>query len=198
MAGRPNLPQFDRVYDQYKMRAMVDDLQRWFRTVETDIQAATQAASEFAGEHNDLPGRAVDDAHPISAISALQSALDAKASVAAVASNTAAIGVNATAIGVNVTAIGVNATELADHESRITVLEADAVATFAQRIDDTTASTVYYFGEAAPGTLDAASVWRISRITFITPGEDDVDIEWADGDSSFDNVWDDRLILGYS
>lgn len=161
MAGRPNLPQFDRRYDEYKMRAMVDDLQRWFRTVETDIQAATQAASEFAGEHNDLAGRDEDDAHPISAITGLQANLD-------------------------------------DHETRITVLEADAVAIFAQRIDDTTASTVYYFGEAVPGTLDAVSLWRISRITFITPGEDDVDIEWAEGNSNFDNIWDDRLGLAYS
>lgn len=184
MAGRPNLPQFDREYDQYKMRTFVDDLQRWFLSVESDIQAAAQSGSEFAGEHNDLPGRSEDDAHPISAITALQAALDAKASVAAVAANSAAIGVNATAI--------------ADHETRITVLEDDAVATFAQRIDDTTASTIYYFGEAVPGTLDANALWRISRITFITPGEDDVDIEWADGDSDFDNIWDDRLGLSYS
>jgi len=177
MAGRPNLPQFERQYDQYKMRALVDDLQRWFRSVEGDIQAATQAASEFAGEHNDLAGRDAADTHPVSSISGLQVALDGKASVAAVAANTAVI---------------------VNHESRITVLEADAVATFAQRVDDTTTSTIYYFGEAVPGTVDADALWRIQRITFITPGEDDVDIEWANGDSAFDNIWNDRLALPYS
>ena len=92
MAGRPNLPQFDREYDQYKMRALVDDLQRWFRSVENDLQAATQAASEFAGEHNDLDGRSADDAHPISAITGLQAALDSLLSL--IAANGAAIIVN--------------------------------------------------------------------------------------------------------
>ena len=198
MAGRPNLPQFEGEYDEYKMRVLVDDLQRWFRSVESDIQAVTVAASEFAGEHNDLAGRDAADAHPISAISGLQSTLDGKASSAVVAANTAAIGVNAAAIGVNATAIGVNTGAIAGHETRITDLENEAVATFAQRVDDTTSSSVYYFGEAQPGVVDASALWRIQRITFITPGEDDVDIEWADGNSSFDNVWDDRLILGYS
>lgn len=174
MAGRPNLPQFDREYDKYKMRALVDDLQRWFRSIESDIQGTS---ANFDGVHNDIDGRSAADAHPISAITGLQTALDGKASVASVASNTALI---------------------AGHETRITDLENEAVPTFAQRIDDTTSSTVYYFGEAQPGVLDAASTWRIQRITFITPGEDDVDIEWADGNSDFDKVWDDRLGLSYS
>ncbi len=88
MAGRPNLPQFDREYDEYKMRALVDDLQRWFQNIESDIQGTS---ANFDGVHNDINGRSDADAHPISAITGLQSALNGKASVASVASNTADI-----------------------------------------------------------------------------------------------------------
>ena len=174
MAGRPSLPQFEGKYDEYKMRAFVDDFQRWFRSIESDIQGTS---ATFDGVHNDINGRDAADAHQISAITGLQSALNGKASVASVASNTALI---------------------AGHETRITDLENEALATFAQRVDDTTASTIYFFGEAQPGVVDLSALWRIQRITFITPGQDDVDIEWADGNSNFDNVWDDRLILAYS
>lgn len=177
--ARPNLPQFDKAYDHYKMRAMVDDLQRWFRTIE---QGLDDTGNAIIGEHNDLGGRGEPDAHPISAIDGLESALDDNAA-------------NISTLDIRV---GVNETAVADHEIRITTLENDAVATFAQRIDDTTSSTIYYFGEAQPGVVDANALWRIQRITFITPGEDDVDIEWADGNSDFDNIWDDRVGLSYS
>ena len=66
------------------------------------------------------------------------------------------------------------------------------------RLDDTVNGTVLYFGTAKAGTLNAAATWQIQRITFTTPGQDDLDIEFADGDLKFDNVWDDRLALAYS
>ena len=43
-----------------------------------------------------------------------------------------------------------------------------------------------YFGEAQPGSDITAAVWRVSRLT-ITGKR----IEWADGDSDFDNTFDD-------
>ena len=43
-----------------------------------------------------------------------------------------------------------------------------------------------YFGEAQPGSDITAAVWRVSRLT-ITGKR----IEWADGDSNFDNTFDD-------
>jgi hypothetical protein len=66
------------------------------------------------------------------------------------------------------------------------------------RLDDTVNGTVLYFATAKAGTLDAASLWQIQRITFTTPGQDDLVIEWADGNIKFDNIWDDRLGLSYS
>lgn len=68
----------------------------------------------------------------------------------------------------------------------------------ASRLDETVGGTVLYLGLAKIGTLNAAEFWQIQRITFVTPGEDDLEIQWADGDSNFDNVWDDRLGLVYS
>lgn len=59
-------------------------------------------------------------------------------------------------------------------------------------VDDTTA----YRGEAAPGSSESASVWRIQRITFGADG--DVTRQWADGDAEFDNQWSQRTTLSYS
>lgn len=80
--------QFEPDYDVYKMRALVDDLERQFGSTGATL------IELLATEHNDLPGRDAPDAHPISAITGLTAAL-------------AAIGLT-----------------LADHESRIAILEA--------------------------------------------------------------------------
>jgi hypothetical protein len=88
MAALFTTVQFENVYDVYKMRALVDDLERQFGNIQGEF-------TEIAGlEHNDLPGRGEPDAHPISAITGLTAAL-------------AAIGLT-----------------LADHETRIAILEA--------------------------------------------------------------------------
>ncbi len=175
--ARPNLPQFEPGYDFYKMRTLVDELNRWIDTVESGESGAGGGGGGggFEGEHNDLAGRGAANAHPIVAITGLQAALDALLTL--VAQNGAAITIN---------------------DGRITILEDEILVANAQRVDDTTSSTVYYFGEAVPGSLESEPVWRLSRGTFITPGEDDFELEWADGNNSFDNVWDDRLAGSYS
>jgi hypothetical protein len=58
----------------------------------------------------------------------------------------------------------------------------------ALRKDDTGIYT--YLGEAIPGTATSAAEWRIQRIT-----NADSTIVWADGNGSFDNVWDDHATL---
>lgn len=65
---------------------------------------------------------------------------------------------------------------------------------FATRVDEVS-SALTYVGWATPGTLDAASTWRIMRMSVtgtVTA------IEWADGDENFNNVWSDRASLSYS
>lgn len=63
----------------------------------------------------------------------------------------------------------------------LTVLMADA------------STTVSYVGEAAAGSSTSASVWRIKRLD-TTSG---LELKFADGNTFFDNVWDDRTLLSY-
>lgn len=62
-------------------------------------------------------------------------------------------------------------------------------------LDDTEAGGISYVGEADPGTATAAAAWRIKKLIETGP---DVAVTWADGDSDFDNVWDNRASLSYS
>jgi hypothetical protein len=64
----------------------------------------------------------------------------------------------------------------------------------ALRVDDTTTANVTYVGYAVIGSLSSASVWKIKKID-TTSG---VVITWADGDSSYNNIWDNRASLSYS
>ena len=63
----------------------------------------------------------------------------------------------------------------------------------AVRLDDASA-TVSYVGEAAAGSAESAAAWRVKRIDESAG----TSILWADGDTNFDNVWDDRTSLTYT
>lgn len=65
---------------------------------------------------------------------------------------------------------------------------------YAIRVDEAT-TTVTYVGKATIGVLTSAASWLIFRITTTTTL---TTVEWADADSNFDNVWDDRASLTYS
>lgn len=69
-----------------------------------------------------------------------------------------------------------------------------SASTYATRVDEASA-TVTYVGEAQPGVAAASALWRIKRIT--VSGVVTL-IEWADGNSDFDNVWNNRASLSYS
>lgn len=62
------------------------------------------------------------------------------------------------------------------------------------KVIDVVGSTTY-IGEADPGSALASAVWRIKRIQVVG---DVSTILWADGNSDFDNVWDNRAALSYS
>lgn len=70
----------------------------------------------------------------------------------------------------------------------------ESMANYALRYDYVDATTSY-LGEAVPGSLSSAAVWRVKLLTF---AGDDVTVTYADGDSDFDNVWDNRASLTYS
>lgn len=59
---------------------------------------------------------------------------------------------------------------------------------------DEASATVSYIGEAAPASSTSASVWRIRKLD-TTSG---VALLYADGNTQFDNVWDNRASLTYT
>ena len=57
------------------------------------------------------------------------------------------------------------------------------------------AGDVYtYYGEAVPGSQTSTASWRIRR-EYVDSGVEIV--EFADGNSNFDNIWDNRASLDY-
>ena len=59
---------------------------------------------------------------------------------------------------------------------------------------DFVGDSVIYKGEAIPGTSNNTPSWQISKITVL---DEDVTVSWANGNSKFDKVWDDRLSYNY-
>ena len=59
---------------------------------------------------------------------------------------------------------------------------------------DDISGTVAFVGSALPGVATSSAQWRISKIN-TTSG---VVMTWADGDSNFDNIWQNRHSLSYS
>mgnify|MGYP005815373479 CR=1 FL=1 len=74
------------------------------------------------------------------------------------------------------------------------VITVDPVTPYSVVVDEASA-TIIYIGEATPGTATSSATWRIKRVdsSSIT-----AEILYADGDDSFDNVWDNRAALAYS
>lgn len=70
-----------------------------------------------------------------------------------------------------------------------------ATKNLATKIDTTTTSGVTYIGKAAIGSTGAQPVWQIKKLDTNTIS---LDKTWADGNDSFDNVWDDRAGLSYA
>jgi hypothetical protein len=62
-------------------------------------------------------------------------------------------------------------------------------------IVDEASSSITYVGNAAIASLTSASVWQIKRIQV---SGTQLIITWADGNSNFDNSWDDRATGVYS
>lgn len=60
---------------------------------------------------------------------------------------------------------------------------------------DEASATVLYVGKAVIGTGTSAATWQVMQVT--TAGVITT-IAWADGDSGFDNIWDNRASLSYS
>jgi hypothetical protein len=55
---------------------------------------------------------------------------------------------------------------------------------------------VEYVGLAAIGAAKSAAAWQIRKLVYT--GDEIDDILWAEGDTDFDHIWDDRAGLSYS
>lgn len=65
--------------------------------------------------------------------------------------------------------------------------------------DDSVNPDICYVGNAVVGELEASPVWRIKRITSTTVGLiESIDVDFADGDDLYNNIWDDRETLSYA
>jgi len=69
----------------------------------------------------------------------------------------------------------------------------ELIGHFALQMDDSSTANVTYVGTASIGSLTSGAVWRIIKIDE-TSG---LSITWADGNDSFDNIWDNRTSLTY-
>lgn len=74
-------------------------------------------------------------------------------------------------------------------------INASSTPTFYATLLDESTSLVTYVGKADPGTATSSAGWQITRLVssstlLITT--------YADGNSSFDNIWDNRASLSYS
>lgn len=54
-------------------------------------------------------------------------------------------------------------------------------------------ATYLYIGKAALGSATSTAVWQVQRIT-----QADTTILWANGNASFNNIWDNYASLPYS
>lgn len=54
-----------------------------------------------------------------------------------------------------------------------------------------------YIGEAKSGIATSATGWRIKKITYDS-NNNPIQIDWADGNTNMDNVWDGRASYSYS
>lgn len=63
------------------------------------------------------------------------------------------------------------------------------------RLDDVTTANVTYVGKARAGEGTDGAVWQVQKVHDSSAG---LIITWADGDTNFDNVWDDRAALTYA
>ncbi len=72
----------------------------------------------------------------------------------------------------------------------------DGELNYTQALENDSQGKATFIGLAEPGTAKSAAFWQIRKITY--SGFSVTDVQFADGDNNFNNVWDDRAGLSYS
>lgn len=81
---------------------------------------------------------------------------------------------------------------------RMTQPGSSTTTNYITKIDDTTTANMIYIGKAAltgSAVATSAASWQIKRIDTSTLA---MDKKWADGNDSFDNIWDNRASLTFN
>jgi hypothetical protein len=68
---------------------------------------------------------------------------------------------------------------------------------YKRNIDSGGNGNITYIGDADPSSATSDAGWSIKKIV-IEASTGSTSITWADGNASFDNIWDDHLTLNYS
>jgi len=69
--------------------------------------------------------------------------------------------------------------------------------TYTTALDYDVNGNLIYQGQAVPGSAKSAAVWKIKKFTY--DGSSNLtDIQFADGNNDFDNIWNNRASLNYS
>ena len=63
-------------------------------------------------------------------------------------------------------------------------------------LDYDSSDNLVYIGRAAKGSAKSAAAWQIKKLTY-NASSSLTDIQWADSDDEFDNIWDNRASLSY-
>lgn len=64
-------------------------------------------------------------------------------------------------------------------------------------LDYDASNNILYSGEALPGSGKAAAVWQIKKYLY-DASSNLTDIQYANGNKNYTNVWNDRASLSYS
>jgi len=67
----------------------------------------------------------------------------------------------------------------------------------AKVLDYNASNKLIYLGKGPVGSLKSAATWQIAKYLYDGSGNL-TDVVYADGDRSYDNVWDNRASLSYS
>lgn len=70
------------------------------------------------------------------------------------------------------------------------------IGDFITAISYTAGGKTEFIGKAEPGSNKGSAAWKITKFTYTK--DNLTDIQYADGNLIYDNIWDDRESLSYS
>lgn len=89
-----------------------------------------------------------------------------------------------------------------DKDSSITstgalIVSRDPDAGYTKAISYDALNNLEYLGIAVMGTAKSAGTWQIRKLIYDSNGNL-TDMQWADGNDNYDNIWNNRVSLSYS